>query len=109
MGGITLTPGVWDVRATAVFQTASGTNTGVSVVSAILSTSSTLNDTQLAFPRLPVRNFSFGSSQDTSAYVPVSRIYPCTGTAQNIYLNVKAAFTGSLSCVLPSMTAVRIA
>ena len=54
-------------------------------------------------------NFSFGSNQDTSAYVPVSRIYTCTGVAQNLYLNVKATFTGSLSCVLPSMTAVRIA
>ena len=31
MGGITLTPGVWDVRATAVFQTASSTNTKISL------------------------------------------------------------------------------
>ena len=75
----------------------------------MISTSTTLNDDQLAFTRLPVMNFSFGASQDTSAYVPVSRIYTCTGVAQNLYLNVKAAFTGSLSCVLPSMTAVRIA
>ena len=78
-------------------------------MSAMISTSSTLNDDQLSFTRLPVMNFSFGSSADTSAYVPVSRIFTVTGASQNLYLNVKAAFTGSLSCVLPSMTAVRIA
>ena len=49
MGSLTLTQGVWDIRAVGIFQTASGTNTGVSMVSAILSTSSTLNDNQLAF------------------------------------------------------------
>ena len=79
------------------------------MVSAIISTSSTLNDDQLAFTRLPAMNFSFGSSQDTSAYVPVSRVYTVMGATQNLYLNVKAVFTGSLSCVLPSIMAVRIA
>ena len=39
MGGIKLTRGVWDVRATATFQTASGTNIDVSVVTAMISTS----------------------------------------------------------------------
>ena len=71
MGAITLTQGLWDIRARAVFQTASGTNTGVSMVSAMISTSSTLNDDQLAFTRIPEMNFLFGSGQDTSAYVPV--------------------------------------
>ena len=75
----------------------------------MISTSSTLNDDQLAFTRLPVMNFLFGSSQDTSAYVPVSRIYTVTAATQNLYLNVKATFAGSLSCVLPSIMAVRIA
>ena len=106
MDALTLTQGVWDVRATAGFQTASGTNTGVSVVKAVISTSTRLNDDQLTFTRLPVMNFSFGSTADTSVCVPVSRIHTCTGVSQIMYLNVKSVFTNSLSCVFPSMTAV---
>ena len=86
VGGITLTQGVWDVRATGVFQTASGTSTGVSMVNAMIRTSTILNTDQLASTRLPVMNFSFGSSIDTSAYVPISRIYTVTGASQYIYL-----------------------
>ena len=109
MDSLSLTQGVWDIRAVVIFQTASGTNTGVSMVSAMLSTSSTLNDNQLAFHRMPVVGFSFGASQDVSAYVPVTRIYSCIGAAQTVYLNVKATFTGSLSCVSPVISACRVA
>ena len=78
-------------------------------MSLLYNTSTTLHDDQLAFTQLPVMNFSFGLSADTSAIVPVSRMYTVTGASQNIYLNVKGVFTGSLACVLPSMMAVRIA
>ena len=94
MGAVTLTQDVWDVGATSIFQTASGTNAGVTMVSTMKNTSSTRNDDSLAFTRLPTVNFSSSSSIDVSACVPVSRIY---------------TVTGALSCVLPSIMAVCIA
>ena len=110
MGAILLTAGVWDIRAVAVFGTTSGTNTTVTMVSGAISTNTTTNDDVTSQVRIPTMNFSFGATQDTYVYLPISRVIQITSATYNMNLNVKAWFTGSLSCTaLTQLYAVRIA
>ena len=110
MGAILLTAGVWDIRGIAVFGTASGTNTAVTMVSAAISTNNTLNNDITSQARIPTMNFSFSATQDTYVYLPISRVIQITTATYNMNLNVKAWFTGSLTCTaLTQLYAVRIA
>ena len=75
-----------------------------------ISTNTTSNDDITSQSRIPTMNFSFGATQDTYVYLPVSRVIQITTATYNMNLNVKAWFTGSLTCTaLTQLYAVRIA
>jgi hypothetical protein len=106
-GSLTLPAGVWSLVGTILFNTASGTNSGVShIQGSVRESTETLGQTNSV--KIPTSGASFGTG-GSGFILQHTRILANTSSA-TYYLTANSTFTGSLQCSSVSkIVAVRIA
>jgi len=99
---ITLTPGEWDVGANVIAVTNTASATQVTRLAAVLSTTSNSNftstdSTQYSIHSSATTSVSASGTDVDSLTLGKTRILVAAGTTQQVWLNVKATFTGGIS------------
>jgi len=99
---ITLTPGEWDVGANVIAVTNTASATQVTRLAAVLSTTSNSNftssdSTQYSIHSAATTSVSASGTDVDSLTLGKTRILVAAGTTQQVWLNVKATFTGGIS------------